>query len=150
MRDSRNAFPSLVSPPVSLSLPLVSLSFQPRTYNLITLLFHDSVQIQKVPENNLDVLKVSEKNLEVLKVLVIRVKLAELYESEELWSKAAQMLSGIDLDSEMSLSYIEGLVVNEQSLKVEGLVLPSVDSFKSVVKELYKLLDHLDLVIILL
>lgn len=32
-------------------------------------------------------------------VLVIREKLAELYESEEQWSKAAQMLSGIDLDS---------------------------------------------------
>lgn len=35
------------------------------------------------------------------KVLVIREKLAELYESEEQWSKAAQMLSGIDLDSGM-------------------------------------------------
>lgn len=34
-------------------------------------------------------------------VLVIREKLAELYESEEQWSKAAQMLSGIDLDSGM-------------------------------------------------
>ncbi|CAA6653569.1 unnamed protein product [Spirodela intermedia] len=32
-------------------------------------------------------------------VLVIREKLAELYESEREWSKAAQMLSGIDLDS---------------------------------------------------
>ncbi|ERN17533.1 hypothetical protein AMTRI_Chr13g92540 [Amborella trichopoda] len=32
-------------------------------------------------------------------VLIIREKLAELYESEEQWSKAAQMLSGIDLDS---------------------------------------------------
>lgn len=32
-------------------------------------------------------------------VLVIREKLAELYESEHEWSKAAQMLSGIDLDS---------------------------------------------------
>lgn len=30
---------------------------------------------------------------------MIREKLAELYESEEQWSKAAQMLSGIDLDS---------------------------------------------------
>jgi hypothetical protein len=30
---------------------------------------------------------------------VIREKLAELYESEQQWSKAAQMLSGIDLDS---------------------------------------------------
>ncbi|KAH9610998.1 hypothetical protein KSS87_013229 [Heliosperma pusillum] len=33
--------------------------------------------------------------------LTIREKLAELYESEEQWSKAAQMLSGIDLDSGM-------------------------------------------------
>uniref|UniRef100_A0A0E0CWP0 COP9 signalosome complex subunit 4 n=1 Tax=Oryza meridionalis TaxID=40149 RepID=A0A0E0CWP0_9ORYZ len=32
-------------------------------------------------------------------VVVIREKLAELYESEQQWSKAAQMLSGIDLDS---------------------------------------------------
>ncbi|XVF63898.1 hypothetical protein PTKIN_Ptkin09bG0123500 [Pterospermum kingtungense] len=34
-------------------------------------------------------------------VLIIREKLAELYESEQQWSKAAQMLSGIDLDSRM-------------------------------------------------
>ncbi|KAK3030544.1 hypothetical protein RJ639_039574 [Escallonia herrerae] len=34
-------------------------------------------------------------------VLVIREKLAELYESEEQWSQAAKMLSGIDLDSGM-------------------------------------------------
>ncbi|KAI3464979.1 hypothetical protein Pfo_021642 [Paulownia fortunei] len=34
-------------------------------------------------------------------VLIIREKLAELYESEQLWSKSAQMLSGIDLDSGM-------------------------------------------------
>ncbi|CAH2046727.1 unnamed protein product [Thlaspi arvense] len=33
--------------------------------------------------------------------LVIREKLAGLYESEQEWSKAAQMLSGIDLDSGM-------------------------------------------------
>lgn len=32
-------------------------------------------------------------------MLVIREKLAELYESEQQWSKAAQMLSGIDLDA---------------------------------------------------
>ncbi|XP_010552497.1 PREDICTED: COP9 signalosome complex subunit 4-like [Tarenaya hassleriana] len=31
--------------------------------------------------------------------LIIREKLADLYESEQQWSKAAQMLSGIDLDS---------------------------------------------------
>lgn len=34
-------------------------------------------------------------------MLIIREKLAELYESEQQWSKAAQMLSGIDLDSVM-------------------------------------------------
>ncbi|GJS60807.1 hypothetical protein Tco_0655591 [Tanacetum coccineum] len=55
---SRDAFPSLVVPLVHLSLPLVSLSFQPRTYNLSTLPFRDSVQIarmtmvvKKFPEN---------------------------------------------------------------------------------------------------
>ena len=36
-----------------------------------------------------------------LQALIIREKLAELYESEQEWSKAAQMLSGIDLDSGM-------------------------------------------------
>jgi hypothetical protein len=36
--------------------------------------------------------------LYVVQVLIIREKLAELYESEQQWSKAAQMLSGIDLD----------------------------------------------------
>ncbi|KAI9085185.1 hypothetical protein K1719_032896 [Acacia pycnantha] len=36
-------------------------------------------------------------------VLIIREKLAELYESEKEWSTAAQMLSGIDLDSGMRL-----------------------------------------------
>ncbi|GKE36961.1 hypothetical protein Tco_1460366, partial [Tanacetum coccineum] len=61
-----DAFPSLVFPLVSLSLPLVSLSFQPRTYNLSTLPFRDSMQIWKIPENNLDVLKFPENNLEVL------------------------------------------------------------------------------------
>nr|GEU52438.1 protein embryonic flower 1 isoform X1 [Tanacetum cinerariifolium] len=40
----------------------------PRTCNLNTLPFHDSVQIHNVPENNLDVLKDPKKNLEVLKV----------------------------------------------------------------------------------
>ncbi|MCD7469135.1 COP9/signalosome complex subunit Csn4 [Datura stramonium] len=39
-------------------------------------------------------------------VLIIREKLAELYESEQQWSKAAQMLSGIDLDSAMSVQIL--------------------------------------------
>ncbi|KAF9618081.1 hypothetical protein IFM89_000032 [Coptis chinensis] len=34
-----------------------------------------------------------------IQVLIIREKLAELYELEEQWSRVAQMLSGIDLDS---------------------------------------------------
>ncbi|GFZ10302.1 proteasome component (PCI) domain protein [Actinidia rufa] len=34
-------------------------------------------------------------------VLIIREKLADLYEAEQQWSKAAQILSGIDLDSAM-------------------------------------------------
>ncbi|GJR38050.1 putative reverse transcriptase domain-containing protein, partial [Tanacetum coccineum] len=65
---SRDAFPSLIVPLVSLSLPLVSLSFQPRTYNLSTLPFRDSVQIWKIPKRNLDVLKFPENNLEVLTI----------------------------------------------------------------------------------
>ncbi|MCL7037392.1 hypothetical protein MKW94_012020 [Papaver nudicaule] len=36
-------------------------------------------------------------------VLIIREKLAELYEAEQEWSKAARMLSGIDLDSSIRL-----------------------------------------------
>ena len=39
-------------------------------------------------------------------VLVIREKLAELYESEREWSKAAQMLSGIDLDSGIRSEFV--------------------------------------------
>lgn len=39
-----------------------------------------------------------------MQVLIIREKLAELYESEQQWSRAAQMLSGIDLDSGMRSS----------------------------------------------
>ncbi|GJV46936.1 pescadillo, partial [Tanacetum coccineum] len=69
---SRDAFPSLVVPLVHLSLPLVSLSFQPRTYNLSTLPFRDSVQIaendlvvKKFPENDLVVKKFPENDLSV-------------------------------------------------------------------------------------
>lgn len=35
----------------------------------------------------------------LFQVSIIREGLAELYEYEEQWSKAAQMLSGIDLES---------------------------------------------------
>ncbi|GJZ25436.1 hypothetical protein Tco_0569689 [Tanacetum coccineum] len=72
---SRDAFPSLVVPLVHLSLPLVSLSFQPRTYNLSTLPFRDSMQIaendlvvKKFPENDLVVKKFPENDFEVLTV----------------------------------------------------------------------------------
>ncbi|KAJ7961664.1 COP9 signalosome complex subunit 4 [Quillaja saponaria] len=37
----------------------------------------------------------------IVTVLIIREKLAKLYESEQQWSKAAQVLSGIYLDSRM-------------------------------------------------
>ncbi|XBI22265.1 hypothetical protein VPH35_063297 [Triticum aestivum] len=40
---------------------------------------------------------------EASKVVVIREKVAELYESEQQWLRAAQMLSGIDLDSGIRL-----------------------------------------------
>nr|CDM81306.1 unnamed protein product [Triticum aestivum] len=43
------------------------------------------------------------KTLKSGKVVVIREKLAELYESEQEWLRAAQMLSGIDLDSGIRL-----------------------------------------------
>ncbi|GJW20621.1 hypothetical protein Tco_0031243 [Tanacetum coccineum] len=72
---SRDALPSLVVPLVHLSLPLVSLFFQPRTYNLSTLPFRDSVQIvendlvvKKFPENDLDVKKFLKNDFEVLTV----------------------------------------------------------------------------------
>ncbi|GJW45914.1 hypothetical protein Tco_0077560 [Tanacetum coccineum] len=72
---SRDALPSLVVPLVHLSLPLVSLSFQPRTYNLSTLPFRDSVHIvendlvvKKFLENDLDVKKFREYNCELLTV----------------------------------------------------------------------------------
>ncbi|GKC25370.1 hypothetical protein Tco_1027520 [Tanacetum coccineum] len=61
--------PCSVLPLVSLSLPLVSLSFQPRIYSLSTLPFPDSVQTWKIPENNLDVLAFPKNNLDVLKFL---------------------------------------------------------------------------------
>ncbi|GJR48920.1 putative ribonuclease H-like domain-containing protein [Tanacetum coccineum] len=69
---SRDALPSLVVPLVHLSLPLVSLFFQPRTYNLSTLPFRDSVQIvendlvvKKFPENDLDVKKFPKNDFEM-------------------------------------------------------------------------------------
>ncbi|CAL9243751.1 unnamed protein product [Arabidopsis halleri] len=43
----------------------------------------------------------TKPHTKLIKALVIREKLAGLYESEQEWSKAAQMLSDIDLDSGM-------------------------------------------------
>lgn len=42
---------------------------------------------------------VARLNIRLLQVSIIREGLAEMYENEEQWSKAAQMLSGIDLES---------------------------------------------------
>jgi len=42
----------------------------------------------------------------LFQVSVIREGLAELYEYEEQWSKAAQMLSGIDLESGIRYDYV--------------------------------------------
>nr|GEX11402.1 RNA-directed DNA polymerase, eukaryota [Tanacetum cinerariifolium] len=104
MCDSRDAFPSLVSRLVSLSFPLVSLSFQTRTYNLSTLLFHDSVQIQKVSKNNLDVLKVSKKNLDVFKggecgggyeeksvYVIVRIRFTFMVKKQDLLTRVKQI-----------------------------------------------------------
>lgn len=46
-------------------------------------------------------------------VLIIREKLADLYESEQQWSKAAQMLSGIDLDSGMRCGIVFFIFYNK-------------------------------------
>ncbi|VAH15021.1 unnamed protein product [Triticum turgidum subsp. durum] len=43
------------------------------------------------------------KTLKTGKVVVIREKLAGLYESEQQWLRATQMLSGIELDSGIRL-----------------------------------------------
>uniref|UniRef100_A0A453N325 PCI domain-containing protein n=1 Tax=Aegilops tauschii subsp. strangulata TaxID=200361 RepID=A0A453N325_AEGTS len=43
------------------------------------------------------------KTLKSGKVVVVREKFPELYESEQQWLRAAQMLSGIDLDSGIRL-----------------------------------------------
>ncbi|GJS50471.1 hypothetical protein Tco_0623833 [Tanacetum coccineum] len=76
---SRDALPSLVVPLVHLSLPLVSLFFQPRTYNLSTLPFRDSVQIvendlvvKKFPENDLACKKFPKNGGVTLEVLSVR------------------------------------------------------------------------------
>ncbi|CAN6582659.1 unnamed protein product [Malus baccata var. baccata] len=55
------------------------------------------------PETQKDIAHYALSQIRVVsfeeQVTIIREKLAELYESEQLWSKAAQMLSGINLDS---------------------------------------------------
>ncbi|CAN6722189.1 unnamed protein product [Malus baccata var. baccata] len=55
------------------------------------------------PETQKDIAHYALSQIRVVsfeeQVTIIREKLAELYESEQQWSKAAQMLSGINLDS---------------------------------------------------
>lgn len=47
-----------------------------------------------------------ETSASLFQVSTIREGLAELYEYEEQWSKAAQMLSGIDLESGIRYDYL--------------------------------------------
>ncbi|PKA59925.1 COP9 signalosome complex subunit 4 [Apostasia shenzhenica] len=60
-----------------------------------------------------------------VKVLAFREKLAELYESERQWSKAAQMLSGIDLDSGIRIDDAKKLA---KCVKIATLYLEDDDS----------------------
>ncbi|KAF9611657.1 hypothetical protein IFM89_034128 [Coptis chinensis] len=54
-------------------------------------------------------------------VFIIREKLAELYESEEQLSRAAQMLSGIDLDSNRDDDAVNAeAFINKASFLVSG------------------------------
>uniref|UniRef100_R7W8K3 Uncharacterized protein n=1 Tax=Aegilops tauschii TaxID=37682 RepID=R7W8K3_AEGTA len=54
-------------------------------------------------------------------VVVIREKLAELYEFEQKWSRAAQMLSGIDLDSGISFYQQSPFLVTNSNQEVLNL-----------------------------
>ncbi|KAK4770549.1 hypothetical protein SAY87_031081 [Trapa incisa] len=62
-------------------------------------------------------------------VLVIREKLAELYESEQQWSKAAQMLSGINLDSGMRV--IDDKYKLSKCVQIARLYLEDDDAFNA-------------------
>lgn len=59
-------------------------------------------------------------------VLIIREKLADLYESEHQWSRAAQMLSGIDLDSSMRV--IDDRFRLSKCVKIASLYLEDDDA----------------------
>ncbi|CAL5383599.1 unnamed protein product [Camellia sinensis] len=59
-------------------------------------------------------------------VLIIREKVADLYESEQQWSKAAQMLSGIDLDSAMRV--IDDTFRLSKCVKIASLYLEDDDA----------------------
>lgn len=62
-------------------------------------------------------------------VLIIREKLAELYEAEEQWSKAAQILSGIDLDSAMRV--IDDSFRLSKCVKIASLYLEDDDAINA-------------------
>ncbi|KAL7002663.1 COP9/signalosome complex subunit Csn4 [Sarracenia purpurea var. burkii] len=59
-------------------------------------------------------------------VLIIREKLADLYEVEQQWSKAAQILSGIDLDSAMRV--IDDIFRLSKCVKIASLYLEDDDA----------------------
>ncbi|XP_047325657.1 COP9 signalosome complex subunit 4 [Impatiens glandulifera] len=59
-------------------------------------------------------------------VLIIREKLADLYESEHQWSRAAQMLGGIDLDSAMRV--IDDRFRLSKCVKIASLYLEDDDA----------------------
>ncbi|KAG0455613.1 hypothetical protein HPP92_024905 [Vanilla planifolia] len=61
-------------------------------------------------------------------VLAFREKLAMLYESEKQWSKAAQMLSGIDWDSGIRIDDAEKL---SKCVKIASLYLEDDDAFSA-------------------
>jgi COP9 signalosome complex subunit 4 len=62
-------------------------------------------------------------------VLIIREKLADLYEAEEQWSKAAQILSGIDLDSAMRV--IDDSFRLSKCVKIASLYLEDDDAINA-------------------
>ncbi|KAG5543226.1 hypothetical protein RHGRI_016094 [Rhododendron griersonianum] len=62
-------------------------------------------------------------------VLIIREKLADLYEAEQQWSKAAQILSGIDLDSAMRV--IDDAFRLSKCVKIASLYLEDDDAINA-------------------
>ncbi|KAI3841051.1 hypothetical protein MKX03_018282 [Papaver bracteatum] len=76
-------------------------------------------------------------------VLIIREKLAELYEAEQEWSKAARMLSGIDLDS--SIRLLDESYKLSKCVKIASLYLEDDDAVNAK-RLLIKLLSWLTIV----